>query len=112
QIFDVLVHVPVRPDAEAFGLVYIEAMAAGVPLVVTKSGIALELVDHLRNAWVVDYGDTDQITRGVITLLSDPAARARIAAGGVSSASAFTVERMVGEHQDLYCRLVDETGDS
>jgi glycosyltransferase involved in cell wall biosynthesis len=109
KLFDVLVHAPVGPHAEAFGLVYIEAMAAGAPLVATKSGIALEVVDHARNAWVVDYGHSDQIARGVITLLADRAARGRIIAGGMASASAFTVERMVSEHEGLYSRLAHET---
>jgi glycosyltransferase involved in cell wall biosynthesis len=109
KLFDVLVHVPVTPHAEAFGLVYIEAMAAGVPLVATKSGIAVEFMEHMKNAWVVDYRNSDQIARGVLTLLSDRAARDLIIAGGMASASAFTVERMVSEHQDLYLRLANES---
>lgn len=109
KLFDVLVHVPVGPHAEAFGLVYIEAMAAGVPLVATKSGIALEFMEHARNAWVVDYAHIDQIARGVLTLLSDRAARDRVITGGRASASALTVERMVSEHEELYRRLAYET---
>src|SRR5262249_19139014 len=42
-LFDLFVHVPVDPWAEGFGQVYVEALAAGVPSVVTASGVAGEL---------------------------------------------------------------------
>jgi glycosyltransferase involved in cell wall biosynthesis len=42
---DVLVHVPLNFDDEAFGIVYLEALATGTPAIFTISGILNEL-DH------------------------------------------------------------------
>ena len=40
---DILVHLPISPSAEAFGLVYIEGIAAGLKCVFTKSGILQDI---------------------------------------------------------------------
>src|SRR5258708_24495739 len=46
RLFDVFVHVPVACWVDGFGQVYVEAMAAGIPSIFTKAGIAHELVRH------------------------------------------------------------------
>jgi glycosyltransferase involved in cell wall biosynthesis len=57
KCMNVFVHVPIDNEAEAFGQVYVEAMAANVPCVVTLSGIANEYVVNNFNAAVVNYKD-------------------------------------------------------
>lgn len=78
RLFDVFVHVPVSGWVEGFGQVYVEAMAAGIPSVFTKAGIAHELLRHGENAWVVDYEAPDQIHKALLALLADPALCSRI----------------------------------
>jgi glycosyltransferase involved in cell wall biosynthesis len=72
QLFDVFVHVPIRPEVEAFGQVYVEALAAGVPSVFTASGIAAECVEHQSSAWLVPHRDSDATFAGIEALLDDP----------------------------------------
>jgi glycosyltransferase involved in cell wall biosynthesis len=43
QIFDYFLHVPEFSDFESFGLVYLEAIASGVPSIFTLSGILNEI---------------------------------------------------------------------
>jgi glycosyltransferase involved in cell wall biosynthesis len=81
--FDVLVHVPEDPHAEAFGLVYAEALMTGVPAVFTRSGIMHDL-DLTRCAGIsmVPFKDTAAIARSVISWLRaapDPTQRADLA---------------------------------
>lgn len=61
KLFDVFVHVPEYAEYEAFGQVYVEALAAGVPSVFTLSGIALEFIEDRKNALVCKYGDSSDI---------------------------------------------------
>jgi Glycosyltransferase len=42
---------------EPFGMVMIEAMAAGTPVVATRRGSVPEVVDHGRTGWIVDTLD-------------------------------------------------------
>ena len=67
--FDVFVHVPVSRNAEAFGLVYLEALAAGVPCIFTKSGILNE-VDIFNDYFIaVDFENYEQIYKSLVSLL-------------------------------------------
>ncbi|MBQ7134365.1 MAG: glycosyltransferase [Ruminococcus sp.] len=46
--------------AETFGIVYIEALASGVPCIGTKGQGADDIIDE-SNGFTVDYGDVDQL---------------------------------------------------
>ena len=103
KLLDLFVHVPVDPEIEAFGQVYVEALAAGVPAVVTLSGIAGEFLRHRVNAWVVAPADSAGIFEGMRTLLADGALRASLVREGVRTVrSRFPLERMTGALQELY----------
>ena len=58
---DVLVHVPLEPDDEAFGIVYIETLAAGTPGIFTISGVLNELNNPERYFSVVPPRDSNAI---------------------------------------------------
>jgi glycosyltransferase involved in cell wall biosynthesis len=104
--FDVFVHAPINPRLEAFGQVYVEAMAAGVPNVCTIAGVAQEFVIDGVNAIVVDPQDSDQIHDGIIRILGDPALRMRLSNNASRSVEErFGLERMLCSLEDLYLRL-------
>lgn len=91
---DAAVFVMPSPN-EGFGLVFVEAMSAGVPCVVA-AGAAEEIVDHGATGVVVAAGDAPALERAVVRLLTSPAERERmgIAAAETArrrfSAAAFT----------------------
>ncbi len=90
---------------EAFGLVVIEAMAAGRPVVVTASGAMPELVDRGRGL-VVPKRDEVAMAGAIGRLLDDDAARARMGqaarAFAVAHFSLTTwVERIMAEYTAL-----------
>lgn len=58
---DVFVHVPLEPDDEAFGLVYIEALASSTPSIFTISGVLNELEYPGRYFAVVPSRDSNVI---------------------------------------------------
>jgi len=102
QTFDLFVHVPVEAETEGFGQVYIEAMAAGVPSIFTRSGIAGDVARHQENCWVVDFRDSEGIHRAMHTILGDPAMAARLVANGRHTAAGFGLEPMVGALEAYY----------
>jgi glycosyltransferase involved in cell wall biosynthesis len=112
KLFDLCVHVPIGPREESFGLVYVEALAAGVPSIFTLSGVAPEFLVHRRNAWLVGYCDSDQIYDGMKALLGDAALRASLVDEGKRSvAAAFGARRMVLDLEEIYRRcLAQATG--
>ena len=62
---------------EGFGLVVAEAMSCGLPVVVSNRGSLPELVVPAAGGLVVDPTDREGFTRGILTLLGDPALRRR-----------------------------------
>ncbi len=64
---------PVGLDIEGFGIVYLEAAAAGVPSLATTTGGAAEAVVHNQTGIVVEPGDSKAIREALMRLLSDQA---------------------------------------
>lgn len=81
--------------AEPFGLVPLEAMAVGRPVVSTATGGAGEFLRDGANALVVPPADPQAIAEAVDRLSRDPDLRAQLRAGGTATASRHTEEGFV-----------------
>jgi len=64
--------------AEGFGLVRIEAMAAGLPVITTEAGGAHEIVRDGVDGFIVGYRRADEIVARLRELRADPELRARM----------------------------------
>ncbi len=88
QAMDVVVH---ASDREPFGIVVIEAMALGKPVVATEAGGPMEIITHEIDGLLTPYGDAPALAAAVNRYLADPefarrlGARARIRAQQFSS---------------------------
>lgn len=68
-------------DVEGLGMVFLEAAACGLPVVVGRSGGSVDAVlDHQTGRIVTD--DIDELTDALVTLLGDPALRATMGERG------------------------------
>ncbi len=102
RLFDVFVHVPVDRMIEAYGMIYVEALAVGVPSIVTLSGIAAEFIEADRQAVVVPYRDSGAIYEALERLLADEELRRSLAREGSMAVERFGLERFVEAHARLY----------
>ncbi len=57
---------------ESFGLVALEAMACGVPVVASNVGGLPEVVQHGRTGYLAQVGDVQGMSEAVVRLLIDP----------------------------------------
>ncbi len=97
--FDVLV-APFHQDG--FGLVLVEAMAAGVPVVAARASATPEIVDDGVEGKLVPVRDASALANAMIELGRDAGLRARLGrAGRARAARDFRWERMVEEHELL-----------
>ena len=81
-----------------------EALAAGVPSIVTLSGIAHEFIQDRHNALVVPYRDSDAILEAMNSLMRDSELRNSIITNGRSSAEQFRLEPFIEKLKVLYER--------
>ena len=105
NLFDVLVHLPVRP--EPFGLVAIEAMSAGKPVVASATGGLTEIVVDGSTGFLAPQGDVEGAAESVIALLDDNQLRERM--GQASSArvdAEFSSSSYAARFERLYETLV------
>ena len=66
--FDIFIHVPISPLAEAFGLVFIEAMVLGIPSIFTKSGVIQDFETPENFFYMVPYSDDESIFNEMIKI--------------------------------------------
>jgi len=100
---DVVVCPSVR---EPFGMVVIEAMAAGRPVVASDSGGPLEILEDGRTGVLFETGNAKALADAVLRLLDDPARRAQLATlAQTEVARRFHRDRYAADIQGLYDRL-------
>lgn len=67
---------------EGFGIVYLEAMARGKPVIGGAHGGAPEVIEDGVTGYLVPHGDAAQLATSIETLLADPALAQRMGARG------------------------------
>jgi glycosyltransferase involved in cell wall biosynthesis len=75
---------------EAFGLAIVEAMASGLPIVTTRTGVAIDHLTDGRDALIVPIADARAIEAVIEPLLDDAARRAAL--GRAAQARAKTLD--------------------
>ncbi|SDW74357.1 1,4-alpha-glucan branching enzyme [Alicyclobacillus hesperidum] len=87
---------------EPFGIVALEAMAAGTPLVASDVGGLSDIVDHDRNGLKVYPGDAQSIAQQVCRLLGDPALRRRLRETASADLARFDWQSIAKATQQIY----------
>jgi glycosyltransferase involved in cell wall biosynthesis len=97
---DLLLH-PAR--REGLGVVVLEAMAAGVPVVAAAVGGIVDVIKPGIDGELLPPGAVDAWARTVVSLLRDDSARQRLAGAARSKVTtAYTITRMVNSYRSLY----------
>ncbi|MEV0136163.1 glycosyltransferase family 4 protein [Dactylosporangium sp. NPDC050688] len=89
-------------DEEPLGLVPPEAMAAGTPVVVTRSGGMRETVVEEVTGLAVDKGDHVALADAALRVLTDPQLRAKLVAGGRERSALFDIGEYVSWLAEVY----------
>jgi glycosyltransferase involved in cell wall biosynthesis len=93
---------------EAFGMVALEAMAAGKPVVAARTGGLQDIVVPGETGFLVENEDENAMAYCLASLLKDPSlAEAMGAAGRQRVGSEFTSSRMLGGFSRLYRALTE-----
>ena len=92
--------------SESFGLVALEAMASGVPVVASHAGGLPEVVPDGEAGYLLPPGDVEAMAERVVQLLSDDGRHARFAAAGRRRAVQFGCDEVVPRFEALYERVL------
>jgi len=90
-------------ELEAFGIVVIEAMASGVPVIVSNCGGMKDIVRDGTNGFLFDVGDAMQLAEKIKLLLSNEEFRTKFVENGKKTVrERYTIEKVVDALEKLY----------
>ena len=95
-------------ETESFGLVALEAMAAGVPVVSSSVGGLPEVNVQNESGFLCDVGDVESMANGALRILSEEALpvfkqRAKL------RAQQFTIHAILPQYLDVYAKALQKT---
>ncbi|AZN39060.1 glycosyltransferase family 4 protein [Paenibacillus albus] len=91
-----------KGDAEGFGIVYLEAASAGVPVIAGRSGGAVEAVLDGETGMVVDPHSPAAIADMIVHLARNPALREQLVRSGYKRAKTQFQHEVLAELFDQY----------
>ena len=91
--------------AESFGIVLVEAMAAGLPVVASNIPGYRDVARDGKESVLVAPSNADALAEGIAHLLDHPAEGARLGANGALRAQAYAWENIIDELELVYERL-------
>ncbi|MBL8146353.1 MAG: glycosyltransferase family 4 protein [Anaerolineae bacterium] len=92
---------------ESYGMVHVETMASGKPIISTRRGGPSETVVDGETGFLVDAGDSAALAERVLRLLRDPALRQRMGVAGRERVTAhFSAEAMAARFEETLSRLI------
>ena len=92
--------------SEAFGRVTIEAMLAGIPVIASNTGGTIELIEHKQNGLLYNYGDVQQLSEMILTLVNDEQLKVKLVENASRFAEKFTIERTAREVYNFFEEVV------
>lgn len=104
----------ILPSAqEGFGLVFIEAMAAGKPVIAARAGAVPEVVVDGQTGVLVEYGDQAALADAIAHLCADPELCRRLgSAGRERFLERFSFERVMARFDELLEEVVSCSNES
>lgn len=93
---------------EAFGIVILEAMASGKPVVASDVGGIPYIVDDGKTGLLFKDGDIDELAKNVLNLLTDKSTRLNMGRAGKEKAKLFSWEEIADETVKVYREICDQ----
>jgi len=97
---------PTRSPGEGIGNAIAEAMAAGLPCIVTRAGGAVELVVQDENGWQVTPDDPVALGQAIDSLMAQPALMLSMGQRAAARLSQhFSLEREIAGYLDVFAQI-------
>jgi len=96
-----------RPGTETFGLVVIEAMAAGVPVIAFDNDAMSEIIVDNETGYLVPEGDMDLATERISSILDNNVLANDMKEAGLDRVrTVFDIPVLINNIQKLYCEIL------
>ena len=93
---------------ESFGLSALEAMACEVPVIASDTGGIPEVIIHGESGMLNSVGDTYQMTKNALKLLSNDSLLEKFKSNAYKQAMKFDIEVILPKYEKLYKKCVED----
>ena len=93
---------------ESFGLVAVESLACGTPVVASRAGGLAYTIEEGQNGFLVPFGDTTALAVTLHRTLQDAPLRAQLSRGALATATQYGWERITDRIVEIYGAAVEE----
>ena len=87
---------------ESFGIVLLEAMAAGKPVVASNIEGYAGILTHGQEGLLFPRKDTESLADALGSLIRDPELRSKLGAQGLKSVAQYRWDRVASQVEDFY----------
>lgn len=97
---------PSTTMAESFGIVNLEAMASGIPIVSSNLGGIPDVVKHGENGLLAEPYDVEMVAENLLLLLQDEDIRSKMGKDGKQKVKNYSWDKITTETEQLYRKIL------
>lgn len=94
---------------EGFGIVYLEAMAAGLPVICYDYGGQTDFLESDTNGYVVKLNDKIEFQKACQRLLDNLDLRNKIGQHNLLAVEAYYIDHCAGQYEKLYEKVIEQS---
>lgn len=87
---------------EGLGIVFLEAMACGTPVIASRVHGILDIVEDYKTGLLVDPNDVNQIAKKIAEIIEDESLRERLSRNGINFVKNFEWAKICERSEKLY----------
>jgi glycosyltransferase involved in cell wall biosynthesis len=91
---------------DSYGLVNLEAMSVGLPVIASNVGGVSEVVKHKKTGFLIKAGDYEKIAELILRLLKNKKLREKIGKNAINHVKKFSWEKCVKKTMKVYNQML------
>ena len=93
---------------ETQGLVILEAMASGLPIVAVKNGVIDNLIENDKNGYLLDFFDLNIFAEKVLSIISNSEIQKKYSLESMEMAEKYSIQKQTAHLLEIYNQLLDK----
>ncbi|MGB0427609.1 MAG: N-acetyl-alpha-D-glucosaminyl L-malate synthase BshA [Flavobacteriales bacterium] len=106
QVLDLCDLMLLPSETESFGLVALEAMASGVPVISSNTGGLPEVNVDGKTGFVAEVGDVETMSQQALSILSDKKKLNQFKTNARAHAQRFDLPNILPAYEQIYCDIL------
>lgn len=92
--------------AELFGTVVVEALASGLPVISTRTGVAPDIIRHGKNGFFVEFGKVPEIAEAIVQVLLDENFKTEAERNRQTILKTYSSRREIESYEKAYYNII------